>query len=391
MNLEQMMERQAQNMAEQDPITPEVAESVNPEQVEQPPTPEPPAEAPVPDAEQEPPATPEIPADVETPTPTPESQFDPNKFLEESSEGLFKSVDDFKSSLSKVKEFDELKAKYDAKEQEVSSISPFAKKLIELEKSGKTQDQIDTFIKINRLGDLSQLDPKEIKIQRLMFDGYKRDVAERKVVRDFGLNVDISSEDLSEDEIFENKMRLEDAQEELRISSQEDLRVLNDLVAKVEQSQDDDANTKLLKEQAVKIEYSKKLEPVAELLAKEFVSNRAISFTNGQEKVSYELPFDENYSTEVAKAAKDFFLETGNPVNDETVGIFNKLIKGEYLVENFEKTILPNVFGDGYSKGYEAAKKEVENRSGLPVSGLPPVTDDSTKLLREQQRRAANE
>src|SRR5690606_25539994 len=102
--------------------------------------------------------------------------FDPNKFLEESSEGLFKSVDDFKSSLTKVKEFDELKAKYDAKEQEVSSISPFAKKLIELEKSGKTQDQIDTFIKINRLGDLSQLDPKEIKIQRLMFDGYKRDV-----------------------------------------------------------------------------------------------------------------------------------------------------------------------------------------------------------------------
>lgn len=317
-------------------------------------------------------------------------QFDPISFLKASFGDEYDSVDALKSTLDKVKELEEVRTKLEQKEQENPFANQLVQKLNELyKKPDLTEEQVDSFWKLAKLGDLSKLDPFEVKVQRLIFEGYPRAAAERRVNSQYNLTVEVEGDHLSDDEIEANKIKLEDGQIDLKLSSKDDLKFLEDKIAAFEKVDDNAAQTRILQDKADKLAYENKLAPVADQLAKQFISNRTVTFQLNKEDVNYSLPIDDSFQKEASEAIKSYFLETGDPVNDQNVGTVKKLILGEILVDNLQTKILPSIAADSYNKGYKAAKDEVSNSSGLPATGAAPVTQDSISAQREQQRKVA--
>ena len=325
---------------------------------------------------------------------TPElQQPDYNKFLEESSDGLFKTVDEFKANLEKVKSYDQLKAEkeqFEAKANENPFANDFVKKYNELVKSGKTQDQIDSFVKINQLGDLSQLDPFALKVENLVQQGYKRDVAERKVNRDFNLNIDVDGEYLTDEEIATNKSLLEDAKEELRISSKADLASLEELKVKLSDTQDNNAHNKILAEEAQLKTYQQKLKPITDKIAGEYKGLGTLNVNGGEgDKAKYmNFEVEPEYKQHVEQRLYEYFQDGKTPVNEQTVAEARVAIDANWLYDNKEKFAQIN-YNQGIADAKLSAIAEFENKSGLPTSGLAPITKGAEASLRGQQRKVA--
>lgn len=313
-------------------------------------------------------------------------EVDYSKFLEESSGGLFKSVEDFTASLTKVKEYDELKQKV----QELESRDPFAndyvKKLNAMVAAGKTQDQIDAFTALSKLGDIASLDPFEVKVQRLVFDGYPRATAERRIKEQFGLNINLNEDDLTTEELAENKIKLEDAEIALKISSREDAAYLQSQLASIEGNEDKQA--RLLKEAAAKEAYEKKLTPFVNQLASNYEKGVSVPVKVGDHNIEYKFDFDEDFRMDVAKMAKEFFLE--NDVTEENIRSFKDFTSAQYIAKRLTSDILPNAIKHGFSLGKKAAADEYENKSGLTPPSERKDTQSQESLLREAMRRAAH-
>lgn len=378
MNLDEMNSKQAQALAADSASAVPVAESVG--------TTDPVAE----------PATPVVPeAESGGDTVDPESQPtaaennveapDFGKFLEESSGGLFKSVEDFTSSLDKIKNYDKLQARVQELENKNPYANDYVKKLNALYAEGKTQEQIDAFSALSKLGDITSMDPFEVKVQRLIFDGYPRATAERQVKAQFGLNINLNEDELTPEELAENKIKLEDAQIALKISSKEDASYLQNQLAKIEGNED--KQSRLLAEAAAKEAYAKKLTPFVNQLASSYEKGLSVSTSIGDNKIEYKLDFDDNFRMDIAKQAKEFFLD--NEVNDENIRSFKDFANAQYVASKLQSEILPNAIKHGYSIGYKAASDEFQNTSGLPNQGQAPVASNPDALLKEAQRRSA--
>lgn len=335
--------------------------------------------------------------EVKTPEPAKEEtqvqQFDPNKFLEESSEGVFKSVDDLKANLTKVKEYDELKKQrdeFEAKTKEDPFANPLAKKFNDLLKAGKTQEQIDSFFRINQLGDLTQLKPFDIKVESLIQDGYKRDAAERKVTREFGLNIETEGEHLTPEEIQENKLRLEDAQEDLRVSAQADLAKLQDLKVKLEDTTNNNADNQALAQVAQLKEYNEKLKPTVANIAKEYtgIGSLNVNGKTGEEAKLMTFEADPEYKAQAEEKLFEYFKDGRIPVNAQTVAEAKSYLDAVWIANNKEKFAQIN-YNQGVADAKAAVVNEFENKSGLPTSGLPPVKMGDADSVREQQRKVA--
>lgn len=374
--------------------------------------PEPPVQEPV---SGEPEAQPPVDPQSDTPEPTPETPVTPeptveeptntiqepdwNKFVEESSNGLFKSVDEFKNSLNKYQEYDALaqqKAELEAKLQADPFANPLVKQYNELVKEGKSDDQIDSWFKLQKLGDLSQLDPFDIKVERLVQEGYKRDVAERKITREFGLNIETEGDHLTEEEIRENKTRLADAKEDLRISSKADLEALQSLKVQLGQTKSPEQiqleqQQAVLQQQAVEAEFKNQLKPIVTNIANEYNGLGTVNLNGkeGAEAVLFNVNVDPDFKAAAAERLQEYFVDGMTPVNAETVEDAKKYLNAHYLVENFQTKIAPALYNEGYSRAMEEAVKKYENHSGLPTSGLPPIQEDAGQALREQMRKAA--
>lgn len=353
----------------------------------------------------EPEAETEPPKEVATPeaqnTPPEVAAPDYNKFLEESSGGLFKDVDALKENLTKITSFDELKKENEDLKKQKEELqqkveadpfaNPFVKTYNDLVKSGKTDEQIDSFVKINKLGDLTQLDPFQLKVERLVQDGYKREVAERKITRDFGLNIEIEGDHLSEEQISENKLALEDAQEDLRISAmQEDLPALQKLKVELSNTVDNEANNKALAEQASLKEYNDKLAPVVAKIAQEYSGVGSINVNGkaGDDAKVMTFEADPEYRAEAQTRLFEYFKDGKTPVNDQTVAEAKEYLDAVWISRNKEKFAQTN-YNQGFADAKLAADKEFENPAGVPPSGIAPKTQATVDAVREQQRRAA--
>jgi len=331
--------------------------------------------------------TPEVKNTPEVPS------FDPNKFLEESSEGLFKTVDEFKSNLTKVKEYDTLKQERDElalKAQENPFANDYVKKYNDLVKSGKSKDQIESFVRINQLGDLSELTPMQIKVEALVQEGYKRDVAERKITRDFGLNIETEGDHLTEDQIEENKALLEDKMEELRISSNHDLAKLEELKVKLGDTTDNEADNKALAHASQMKEYQEKLKPTIAQIASAYtgLGELNVNGKTGAEAKLMSFDADPEYKKEVETKLFDYFKDGSIPVNAETVADAKNYVDAEYFIRNKEK-VLQTAYNQGVADTKVESVQEFENKSGIPISGLAPTTVSAEATLRQQQKAAA--
>lgn len=391
-NFEEIMDKHIQSFSAQEPqensnpvsgqgeSTEPVSEGTAPASAEGEPVQESKAEAPE-GKQVEPAEQPE--AKAETPT---EPTVDYGKFLEENSGGLFKTVDEFKSALDKVKGYDELQAKIDELENKNPFANDYVAKLNRLYAEGKTQDQIDAFNSLQKLGDISQMDPFEVKVQRLVFEGYPRATAERQVKSQFGLDINVNEDELTDEELAANKIKLEDAQIALKISSREDAAFLQQQLARISES-DDDKQTRILQEAAAKEAYEKKLTPFVNQLASSYEQGVKVPVKTNDIETEYKFDFDDNFRMDIAKMAKEFF--TDNPVNDENVRSFKDFANAQYVASKLKTDIIPNAVSHGYALGYKKATEEFENKSGLPTQQDAPLAANPNAELSAQMRKVA--
>src|SRR5690606_25721385 len=193
-------------------------------------------------------------------------------------------------------------------------------------------------------------------VQNLMYKGFPRASAERKVAREFGLDLEINEDIMSEAEVEKAKLKLEDAREDLRISALDDKKELKELLVSVESS--DSAQTKILQDAAAKQAYEKKLQPFVDELAAKYVSNIDIAAKIDDKDIKYSFAIDDDARMDIAKMAKDFFLD--NPVNEQNVADFNQFAKATIVARNLETKIVPEAIKYGVSLGKKQAIEEYE-------------------------------
>lgn len=299
----------------------------------------------------------------ESTTETP--SFDFNKYLAENSEGLFQSEDDFKSSLTKVKEFDAVKAELDQVKAEKENLfaNPFIKTLNEMHKNNATPEQIKEFTNLYDLGDMSKLDPKEALVQELIRNGTSRTMAERIIERKYSLDLSLDEEVLSTEEVSRNKESIELGKEQMRLDAQPVIASFKEKFDSLSQTTTAAAD-KQIDIIAAEKKYVESLKVPAEKLANSIPEKFKVG----------ELSFDrgENFKKEFQEDFIEHFKD--RKVDNESVKEFYEMKEAVFLKENFN-SIKDAIEKDAYARGKKEAESEFENNSGLPRENVQTMTD----------------
>lgn len=297
-----------------------------------------------------------------------ESTFDVNNYLEQSSEGVIKSEEDFKTAIAKIKEFDSLNEKLKTVEAEKEAI--FANETIKtvnrLTKEGKTDEQINEFIKLSKM-DISTLDPKEVLIQREIKNGRTRDIAEIIIERKYNLDkLSLNEEVLTSEEIAANKKELEIITEIMRGDAAP---IRKEMQTEFESLKTEiSPSEKAIQEQAAKLQYREKLSPFVSQIQADFPKKLVIGDDSTGGALTYDVP--EEFLSSIKDDAMEYFLD--REVSPETVNEFVTVKKALWLYSN-QKEILSAFVSQAEARGIQKGKAEFENPQGLPVAGVIPV------------------
>jgi hypothetical protein len=284
--------------------------------------------------------------------------------LDAKSEGLVKDEITFKGIIEKAKNADALAIeKAEWEKNQFKPANDYVKALNDIIQSGGTQDQIDAFERLNKYGNLDELKPEEAKIAKMvLIDGYTESVARKIVNQEFDVSGLDESYEEDADKILITKERL-------RISAKADLQALNEYkkdLSLVQNPEKENAEQAKLAEIAQIASYNKAVEQETPNMVKHYPAKLNYEFKIGEETVKFEDSVDQEFiSKELPALVNDFFKDSLDPVNTETLTQAYSYAHGEYLKANVGKML-----ERAYSKGaVEAAEKTVnryENRSGLP-------------------------
>ena len=303
-------------------------------------------------------------------------QFDLNKYLEQSSDGLFKSEDEFKAGLQKVKEYENLQKQINELKSEKENI--FANKEIEtlnrLHKEGKTGEQIEEYMRLSKVN-LDEVDAKEVLVQREIQNGKTRVIAEKFIERKYGLDKIVDEELLTASELEEQKSELAYIDELMKSDANPVRKELKEQLASL--STTESPSEKALKEAAAKQAYQAKLDPFVNQLASSFPKQLVVGDeSTGQ--LTFDVPADllEQIKTE----AKEYFLD--QEVNEQSVNEFITSQKALWLYNN-QKQILESIKQQAEVATEKRIRAEYENPNGLPKQTNVPVTQevDRDKIL----------
>lgn len=284
--------------------------------------------------------------------------------LEKTTEGLVKDEESFRTILERAKSYDTLAAeKEELTKTLVKPANDYIAKLNEMTLAGANPDQIKAFVQLNGYGDLAQLSPADLKVTRMVLtEGYSEDIARKIVNREFNLSQ-------FDETIPEQKEEADILREQLRISAQSDLAKLNEYkkdLTTVNNPEKEAAEQARLTEIAQISTYNKTLEREAATIAKHFPEKLNFDIKVGDDTVAYELPVDKEFlEKDLAVHVNEYFKDSLDPVNAETVGQAYSFAMGEYLKANISQ-IVEKTYEKGHSQGYEKAVNKYENRSGLP-------------------------
>lgn len=320
---------------------------------------------------------------IDNTNPPSNEDFDLNKYLEQSSEGLFKSEDDFKAGLNKIKEYETLQQQINDLKAEKENI--FANKEIEtlnrLHKEGKTEEQINEFMRLSKV-DLDQVEAKEVLIQREIMNGKTRALAEKFIERKYGLDkINLDEESLTPSEIEYNKSELDYANELMKADADPLRKDLKSTLAEL--SSTESPSEKALKEAAAKQSYRTKLDPFVNQLASSFPKQLVVGDeSTGQ--LTYDVPSD--LLEKVKTQAYDYFMD--QEVSPESVQEFVTAQKAMWLYEN-QKEILESIKQQTEVATEKRVRAEYENPQGLPKSNATPVAQEVN--INDQLMNIANE
>lgn len=332
---------------------------------------------------EEPVITPDAPANEEGGNPEPakgeepekpagetKTDFDINKYFEQSSEGLIKSEDDFKSALTKAKEYEALQKQIEDLKAEKEGI--FANETIKTQnrliKEGKSEEQVAEFLKLSKM-DIATLDAKEVLIQREIKNGHTRSTAEKLVAREYSLDKLSFDEDiLTADELAKNKEELELIEAKMK----NDARPVREEMQKEFESLKTEISPteKALQEVAAKKAYREKLVPFAEKLQSDFPKKLVIG-DDSTGVLSYDVP--KEVIDSIKSDAVDYFENT--EVNAQNVEDFITVKKATWVYSNL-KEILSHFTTQAEARGDKKARDEFHNPQGLPKPTETSMVED---------------
>lgn len=309
---------------------------------------------------------------VETPA------VDYSKFLTDESEGLFTDIESFKAAIPKVKEYDTLLASKTELEEKLK-VDPFAndfvKTMNEMIKAGKTADEIENFTKISRL-DLDQISAVDAKVMVLVKNGYSEAVARQKVARDFPI-----------DDFDEGSTDRTILEEELRISSLEDRRILKEFkkdLTTVDNSAQEQQEQARLASIAHAETHKQTVKQVIPKISEAIVGlgERNLNGKEGDEAIKLGFNYTPDYKAELPSKLEAFFLDGQMEVNDDNIALAQKYIRADYLEKNFD-TIAQSIFKHAESITEERMVNKYENLSGLPPEPTNIVVDNTQTEYKE--------
>lgn len=326
---------------------------------------------------------PDAAADVEETKSVTEPDY--NKWLSEQTGGLFSNVESFKESLPKISNYETvLQQKEELEKSRISYANSFVKELNELALAGAGQDQLKAFVRLNERGDLSELNPIDLKVSKLVLvDGYSEEIARKVVERDFSLN-----------RFEEGTDEYDIAKEELRISSKGDLEALNKYKAELstvvnpEKEQQEQARLQHIAQTEQHQRYVKESAPkIAQAI--EGLGKMNLNGKEGDDAIFLDFPFPEDFKSKLPSLAENYFLDNNEQINEENLKDFATYARATYLVENFDKVAksiashIESVVAEKYSNKYE-------NRSGLKPQVEPDVKISQDRSKQEFLERVAN-
>lgn len=310
-------------------------------------------------------------------TPSPSEPYNYWLDLETKSEGLVKDEETFTSLISRSKEYDAL---VESSKTLVKPANEYISKLNEMTLAGANPDQIKAFVQLNGYGDLATLSPIDLKVTKMVLtEGYSEEMARKIVSREYDLTQ-------FDEDIPEQKDEADIMREKLRIGAKSDLETLNGYkkeLSTVSNPEKENAEKAGLQRIADAAAYNRQVDADAPNIAKHFPAKLDYQFKVGDDAVAYEDTFDKQFlEQELPALVKEYYKDSLDPVNAETVAQAYSFAMGEYLKANDSKR-LEKAYQKGDSAGYERAINKYENRSGLPRAQENQVVATSETGLAE--------
>lgn len=279
-----------------------------------------------------------------------------------SEEGVEKLKLDLQEKLNLEKEIESLKL-----EQETIFANKRVQTLNDLYKKGKTDDQINDYLSLSKLGDISELPAKEALIRaEIQKNGYTRDFAEKVINRKYNHDSIVIDEDSMDDtELAKAREDKAFAEERMEYDAKKARQELSDVVKDL--TTDVSPEEKALLEESAKKAYEAKLKPFAERIQKKFPSKIEI------EGLSFDVT--DEFRQKIDKDAMDYFFDT--EVNETSVETFMSVKKAEFFMNNMEQ-ISKALVNHGKQIGTAEKEQEFINTGGVDRYGSDPNSQDAT-------------
>lgn len=323
----------------------------------------------LPPAEVIPPAAPAGTPDANQPT------NDHGKVLEDISGGRVKGKEDFQSILQKADKADALQQKIDAWEAKYGE-NPYADGFEEtrnmLKKQGATENQLQQLEEINKLGELKDLSPLDIRIKAMVLrDNVSPKIAERMIKEEVGMTEFLSDEDK---EYVDTK---------LAMSAKADLKYLEEFKDKLKPI--DNTTVQLQREAAVN-SAKEALKPISADLQKGYAEIKDFNINDGKKPediINFTFKTPESFTNHIPELVEQYIVKTGRPVNDQTIAEANEYVE-HLLWAKHGKEFLRTAVNHAIATTTEKLTDKYENRSTLTDDQRnAPITEDEDAFYRE--------
>lgn len=280
--------------------------------------------------------------------------------LERLSGGQIKTTEDLNAAVAKLKDYDIISEKARVFEEKANSIKfadAYEQRRNELKLSGASKDQLKSFQQINELGELSEMDDLEAKVQKLILvDGFGEKAARLKVSREFNF------EDTFDDD-------LELMKEDLRLSAKADRKALETFKAEVSTPAPD----KKILDAAGKQALETSLKPILADFSEKINSLTTFNLkgVNSDEVVPLELALTADDKTVMTNSIKDYMLGNNLPLTQENLDEAIIAARREYLEVNQPK-IAEKIWAKAEAHFTKKFADKYENVGGLPKGDSKP-------------------
>lgn len=266
--------------------------------------------------------------------------------------GSAEGIETLKEKLSKAasleKEVEELKKK---------SEEVFANKRVEtlnnLYKAGKTEEQISEYMSLSKMGDLSKLSAREVLIQQQVKNGATRSFAEKLIDRKYPIP-ELDEDTMDDAELAKAKDDASFYEGLMENDARQARAEIEEYISELTSIEETSPEDKALLEQAAKVQYQQKLEPLAQKLKESFPEKIDIEGIN--------LDVESSFRDGIVEEAKAFFFDI--EVNEESVKDFLNAKKADFIMQNFDK-ISKALVAHGKNLGAEEMEKKFVNPEGV--------------------------